>query len=86
MLGSRHDADHGLVRNVLYRRPHDWMEPLMAPFDPDFDADNPYLDVPERFVAESDPEFDWDFGVFAEATYDPDAEAYYADAFHAQWE
>jgi len=44
-----------------------------APFDPDFDADNPYLsDVPERFVAESDPEFDWDFGDFIEDTFDPD--------------
>jgi hypothetical protein len=55
-----------------------------APFDPDFDEDNPYLDVPERFVADDfSPEEAW--GSFAEATYDPDQEAYYADATHAQW-
>lgn len=27
----------------------------LAPFDPDFDADNPYItDVPERFVSHED--------------------------------
>lgn len=49
----------------------------MPPFDPDFDADNPYIyEVPERFVAELDPELNDDFeeafGAFAEDTYDPD--------------
>ena len=52
-----------------------------APFDPDFDADNPFItDVPERFVAELDPEFNDDFedafGAFAEATFDPDFEGF----------
>jgi hypothetical protein len=49
------------------------MEPLMPPFDPDFDADNPHLRfVPERFVAEDEDlvEFDWPF--WAETIFDPD--------------
>jgi hypothetical protein len=30
-----------------------------APFDPDFDASNPYItEIPERFVVEPDPEGD----------------------------
>lgn len=57
-----------------------------APFDYDLDHDNPYLEeVPERFVAESDDDFEQDFGHLAEMAYDPDQEAYYADATHAQW-
>jgi hypothetical protein len=56
--------------------------PVYAPFDLDEDADNPYADVPERFVAESDPEFDHAWGDYAEATYDPDGGLYdlYEDA------
>ncbi len=50
----------------------------MPPFDPDFDADNPFItDVPERFVFVA-PDFDDDFedafGVFAEATFDSEGD------------
>jgi hypothetical protein len=32
-------------------------EPTTAPYDPTYDADNPYIiEVPERFVDDSDPE------------------------------
>jgi hypothetical protein len=34
-------------------------EATTPPFDPDFDADNPYItEVPERFVVQPDPEGD----------------------------
>lgn len=44
----------------------------MPPFDPDFDADNPFItEVPERFVVDPEPmEADWAFQ--AEAIFDPD--------------
>jgi hypothetical protein len=49
----------------------------MPPFDPDFDADNPFVtDVPARFVYDpfEDSDFEDAYGVFAEATYDPDSD------------
>lgn len=45
------------------------------PFDPDFDADNPFItQIPERFVlgGEQDEDFEDAFGVFAEDTFDAD--------------
>lgn len=48
-----------------------------TPFDPDFDADNPYLRyIPERFVVDRGDDFDTAWGDYAEATYDPDGGLY----------
>lgn len=44
-----------------------------APFDPDFDADNPYItDIPERFIADEVDEFEADWAFHTEAIFDPD--------------
>jgi hypothetical protein len=46
----------------------------MPPFDPDFDSDNPYLDIPERFIYDGtgDDDYEEAYGYFAERIFDPD--------------
>jgi hypothetical protein len=45
------------------------------PFDPDFDANNPYItEVPERFVYDGtwDDDYEEAYGYFAECIFDPE--------------
>jgi hypothetical protein len=53
------------------------------PFDPDFDADNPFrTEIPARFVYDGtgDDDFERAYGHFAEDNYDPDGDFGMEDA------